>query len=279
MNNKLITLVLTLAVAIILAGSVLMPALGDAQKTAGPVKSVDNDESTHNSYLFGAVTDETITLEIDNGSFLVNGETVTISHYGTIAPIAYCDQGYIGIRNNGAALYWMEYGDTLAITTIASGTEVTLTKNKVAWGDSEYTISNVFSVGADSEQKYITAAIGSTAGPIYLTSIDQIRGGGQYTSGELTTAISFVGSNATCTATDVTVEYELEAVEGYTDLYELKSYNLLFNEGEVNAALALIPLNVEAHEAAGAAYSLYGAIGVIVIVMLLVAAISFVRRD
>ena len=76
MNNKLIPIVITLVVGIILAGSVLMPVLSDAQKNAGASVTKTNSEPYTE---YGEYYTEGFTMVIDNPTTATNIKTTTVT--------------------------------------------------------------------------------------------------------------------------------------------------------------------------------------------------------
>lgn len=281
-GTKTIGIVIALTVGIILVGSLLNPILTDAQKTAGEVEIVTNDNSTHNGYQMGLITNETVVVKVSGGALYLNGEQIPISHAGSVGSIAESDVGYIGVRNNGAALYFFEYTDTALVThTINPDEEITITATSISFSTDSFTATKVYSIGSNASVKYQTAFNDSGTGPIYINSIDQVFGWGVFTVGDVSQLISYNGDSASSASYPVTVDYTVDKVSGYTDLYELTSYTVSFNDDTSNVRSLLIPVSVQAHEASGAVYSLYGAIGVIVIVALLMAAVGaiIIRRQ
>lgn len=281
-GTKIIGIVVALTVGVILTGSLLFPVLNDAQETAGDVETIVNSSSTHNSYQMGLVTNETIVVKVSGGALYLNGETVPISHAGTVGSIAESDVGYVGVRNNGASLYFFEYTETgLETHAINPDVEVTITATSISYSTDSFTATKVYSIGSNAPVKYQTAFNNSGSGPIYINSVDQVFGWGVFTSGEVSQLIAFSGDSATSASYPVTVEYTTEKVDGYTDLYKLTSYSVTFNDGSSNVPSMLIPVSVQAHEASGAIFSLYGAIGVVVIVALVMVAIGaiVIRRQ
>lgn len=277
-GNKIIIVVLTLVVGIILVGSLLVPVLSDAQKTAGAKVTIENDESTHNSYQIGKVgSTESIVIGLDSSKLYVNDVEVPISHYGTVGTIAFSDAGYVGVRNNGAALYFFEYQDDgTTVTNTITTDDITITATSISFGDDTFTTSDVYSIGASTPNKYYCVTVGSSYGPIYVSSIKDVIGWGTYTIGAETAIVKFNGDTATSSTTTVTVDYTLDKDDKYTDVYQLMTYNIEFNDGSVNASQVFVPIEFAGHEASGAAYALYGSIAVLVVIAILLVAVKIV---
>lgn len=201
------------------------------------------------------------------------------AHYGTVGTIAFSDAGYIGVRNNGAALYFFQYNDDGTTTTNTITTDdITITATSISFGDNTFTTSDVYSIGASTPNKFYCATVGQSYGPIYVSSIRDVIGWGTYTIGGETAIVKFNGSTATSSTTTVTVDYSLDKEDQYTDVYKLTAYNIEFNDGSVNALQIFVPTEFIGHEASGAAYALYGSIAVLVILSILLVAVRLISN-
>ena len=304
MNNKLISIVLTLVVGIILAGSVLVPVLDDATATE---KTFDNrdgalfqlekfDESTEYSFEW-VYTDPT--------HATVNNETVTLSRATVICAT---DSFLIRYGQDSSNGYYLQavggslgsvYGNVNSKTTltisVSSGTLTATVANEGSSPTSK-TVSITEGYGIVANGGYVMKASNQTAyvladSPIMamgLTSLDgvwsnmfQIVGN---VEGVEVTQIN--PTPATYTISNVAVNVESSA--SYIDLYELQSITfdatLVSDNTTVHACTYdyfIVPAEVTAelseHLTPGQ-IALMGAIPVLVIVALLVVAVGVVAR-
>lgn len=277
MNNKLLSIAITLTVGVILVGGILMPTIQDAQRTAGDVVTIDNPV-VHNSYILGPVTGtDTVTYLLDSGIFYVNGTQVPISHGGTVGTIATSADGYLGIRNNGAAMYFFETTSSGYVShTISSGTTVTVTASTVSDGTSTWQWSDAWACGVATDDPHVVTFPNNTTDAV-LNDVDQVFGWAEVTLSDSTkTVVGFRGLNVDAGDLTATVTAPIAAYPGYTDAITLDGYIITVDGVEVQPQ-ALMPVKIEAHEASGGAYTIYGVIPVIVIVALLLVAIGAVR--
>lgn len=283
MKTNLLTLVITLTLGVILAGSLLVPVVEDAQQTAGDLGTLDNNESgvLYNSYAMGHMTASTpeVTILLADSVLTVNGTPVTIQHYGTLGQLAVSPDGsYLAVRNNAAAMYLYTLADGVYTSvTISPGTEVTVAYNGITVGDTTYPINDLYCIGVTSEDPVFRYTPTDSA-KIYVEKIGDLFGTATITIDGESKTIAFVGDQATLTGYTPTVQYSLKAVDGYTDLYEVESYTITIGEGTATAVSWYASEYVTGHEASGAAFSLYGVLPVLVIIGLVIAAVSVVRN-
>lgn len=283
MKTNLLTLVITLTLGVILAGSLLVPVVEDAQQTAGDLGTLDNNESgvLYNSYAMGHMTASTpeVTILLADSVLTVNGTPVTIQHYGTLGQLAVSPDGsYLAVRNNAAAMYLYTLADGVYTSvTISPGTEVTVAYNRITVGDTTYPINDLYCIGVTSEDPVFRYTPTDSA-KIYVEKIGDLFGTATITIDGDSKTIAFVGDQATLTGYTPTVQYSLKVVDGYTDLYEVESYTITIGEGTATAVSWYASEYVTGHEASGAAFTLYGVLPVLVIIGLVIAAVSILRN-
>lgn len=300
MNNKLITIVLTLVVGIILAGSVLMPVLNDATKTT------DTFENSGYFHMEKYGTDEDVTIVWDPATpkqISVNGVTyLPATPVNQFVNVAIGDDWYFRYADGGSNTYvQVSYsgidqvagsnsdGQTVTVTcsdgtaTITKGTTTqtaTYTELYVISGDDgAYIMKNANeSVTVAGDTEFI--GLGSTAlgtGKAVLKVTGNVDDGADVTvigttASEIeisdinVAAVSMTGHNG-YTLSNVTFTITADAVE-YPATY---SYFI---------APASVTLELAEHLTPGQ-IALMGAIPIMVIVALLMAAVGAItlRRN
>lgn len=304
MNNKLISIVLTLVVGIILAGSVLVPVLDDATATE---KTFDNrdgalfqlekfDETTEYSFEW-VYTDPT--------HATVNNETVTLSRATVICATDSFLIRYGQDTSNG--YYMQSVGDGLGVvygtetrktTLTISASSGTLTATVANEGSDPIirTASITEGYGIVANGGYVMKASNQTAymladSPIVamgLTLLDGVWSNMFQIVGNVE-GVEVTQINPTpATYTISNVEVNAESSASYIDLYELQSITfdatLVSDNTTVHACTYdyfIVPAEVTAelseHLTPGQ-IALMGAIPVLVIVALLVVAVGVVAR-
>jgi len=297
MNTKLITIVLTLVVGIILAGSVLMPVLNDAKKTIGDEVTYTNYLMTSNQNHYDYVDSVELTAtasETDGISydFVINGNPITlISDY----MLAVASDGVVIQIGNAGQFACSTNLETYASEPNLNPTTyptVTLTMNNGEWslnaGDTVLK-SGVYTwvVTYKENGRYVAHNSSVVGAYCHETPSDFIVYGGGYSSGDLDTFYSYGQGKLTVAVSDYegTLNWNTTLVDGTTDVYQVTTCNITISDGENDETYTpyrcLYLYEVTGHEAGGASYSLLGAIPVIVIVALIVAAIGMVaiRRN
>lgn len=303
MNNKLISIVLTLVVGIILAGSVLVPVLDDATATE---KTFDNrdgalfqldkfDETTEYSFEWvytdpthATVNNETVTL---SGATVICATDSFIIRYGQDSSNGY----YLQSVGSGLGVYGNENVKTTLTISVSSGTLTAIVANEGSDPTSK-TASITEGYGIVANGGYVMKASNQAAyvladSPIVamgLTSLDGVWSNmfqivGNVEGVEVT---QIYPTPATYTISNVAVNTESSA--SYIDLYELQSITfdatLVSDNTTVHACTYnyfIVPAEVTAelseHLTPGQ-IALMGAIPVLVIVALLVVAVGVVAR-
>ena len=280
MNNKLIPVVLTLVVGIILAGSVLVPVLNDAKEDLGNPATLTN--TSNNKVPLKYWEGEEIVYAFDNTNkvFTRDGENVT--WYSNQLIFTTSDFSlWSRAATNDYKLAIL--GDTSDVhnsftVTISADGSCTILRGSTTVYEGVLT----WAVYQDPDG---TANLVEHQGGSYLTGVKDnlIILGNLYTTGENDTYYSYYNGVLTVGeeyADNSSVSITSTLKEGYTDIYT-NDVSVIIGEESFTPYYIVIPATVSGHEAAGAAYSLLGAIPVIVIVALLVAAIGMiaVRRN
>lgn len=284
MNNKLIPIVLTLVVGIILAGSVLMPVLNDAQTTLGNPATINNTIKTDSpEYTIWDGSDIEFEYSTSTTEYTINGVTYSYA----------ADTQRILIASNDFAC---RNGGTLASPVIVSQyvtLDSQLTKPfTFTVADKEYTLEldgNTYTGNVDwlvyacDEGNANLGQVPQNTTIYTSNSNGMIVLGNIYTTGDNDTFYSYYDGDLTVNsayADSSSIDITKTLADGYTDIYQTA---ITVNVGDESFTpfFILIPKTVEGHAAAGATYSLVGAIPVMVIVALLMAAVGAIalRRN
>lgn len=307
MNNKLIPLIMTLVVGIILAGSLLVPVLSDAQKTIGPETTLTNNSlivlrELENGDVLECV--RTVTGDTATDVWTLNGETVAGPTGGANSwNVGLMSDGiYLAVNaeSNSAVASWYSMNATTTNPSYLSGggssgahygivaldgtitiysdygseSPTTITTKTYTWG---YVVCPY----ADGEY---CAAVPHGVG--LVKSPDQVILCGAYTTGDLDTMYYYKDGQTYVSETAYTMTANIATAvhTGTTDIYDATVSVDIANGDDVESFTPyriLVPYEVTGHKASGASYSLLGAIPIIVIAALIVAAIGMVavRRN
>lgn len=285
MNNKLIVSVIGVTLGLILTGSVLVPVLSDAERTSGEIVTYDNLNGRYGADAY-YMTEGSVSATMGPEGVLING--VLWYDIGTQNTRTIFSEAFALLKTPGAAtgaiIFYDDNNRTVNINTSSSfslsasngaytvevnGAEYTGTYSKVYYEDL---------AGTD----YILLNIATTA-HAYVSSIDDVFCGGFYSTGALDTPYLYekgVGStsveNYVCSAT-----YSMALVDGTTDIYDLKNFNIVITDGEstesFNPYVVVVPATVSGHKINEATTSLFMAIPVLVILALLMMAATTIR--
>ena len=274
MKTNVLTLIITMVVGIILAGSLLGPVISDAQTTLGSPTTVTNTGINSNPISFW--DGEAMEYEWDyvNKILTLNDEPLTLSAnqmlFGT-------DTFAIWTRANSTARL-AALGDTIDVTNsnfsavINSDGTYTLTRGTTVY---EGTISwGIYQDENGTEN--LVQGVRSSNGYMTSTANDVIILGNLYSTGDNDTYYAYYNGVLTVDeqyAEESSVTVTKTLVDGYTDIY---ATNVTVNVGEESFTpyYAVVPGTVSGHLASGGAYSLVGAIPILVIVALLMVAVG-----
>ena len=299
-GTNLLTLVVTLTLGIILAGSLLVPVVDSTQN--GMSTTYTNEGAAN--YTINGVDDMTM-YNTGGRGWVINGVEYTISAGGI--PLITTDvcrfyksdsngkymqlYGANGELINGGGnattnLFVLEYSAETHVLTFTKYTDMT---------DTEVSYTTTFSCTHVIEYNPAGAftAIITTGGeddPLsyYVHDVNQIYAGGAYTTGDLDTAYFAQGTTvnlgeSTYTGSAAAVT---EKVAKYTDLLHGSTYTVTIVDGEDSESFTpftvFVPKSVVAHTPNdNGAIGLLGALPIIVIMGLVVAATGaiFVRRN
>lgn len=297
MKANILTLAITLTLGVILAGSLLMPVIEDTQETIGPEVTYTNKMTSSNQYRYDYVDSLELTAtasETDGVSydFVINGKEITlIGDY----MLAVASDGIVIQIGTAGQFAYSTYMETYASEPNLSPTtypEVTLTMSGGSWSlkagdttlkDGTYT----WIVTYKDDGRYVAHNSSVVGAYCHETPSDFIVYGGGYSSGDLDTFYSYGRGKLTVAVSDYegTLNWNTTLVDGTTDVYKVTTCNITISDGENNETYTpyrcLYLYEVTGHAASGAAYSLLGALPIMVIVGLVLAATAaiMVKRD
>lgn len=289
-KTNLLTLVVTLTVGIILAGSLMMPVIADAQLTAGPATTLTNEKYASENYKYNIWDGSDIVLEYTPspdistpGIFTVNGESVTLLGISQRIVLASND---FASRSGGTAVSVLN-SQFVESTTQLGNTAFTYTiTNKeytLELGNNTYTGTVDWLVYATDDGDANLVQLKDT-NAFYTSYQDKIVVlGNIYTTGDNDTFYSYFGGDLTVNAAyadESSVDLTKVRKDGYTDIYNT---TITVNVGDESFTpfFILAPEVVNGHEA-DATFSLLGVLPILVIIGLVLAGMSaiFVRtRD
>ena len=289
MKTNALTLIITLVVGVILAGSLLAPVISDAQTTIGdPITYTNNPTSFGEVYLTNDVSGtHTVNMTAPNNYMTIDGQDIALDattrgFYVVTDKVAVIQTGAIAVIYwaDGNSQYNPNWGRTFDIT-FEKGTA---TLNYTA---SEETTTYTYQyswigIRVAEGGNYINV---SSSTPVYTLGTKSIIAMGQYTSGENDTY--YVAKNGIVTISDPELYSSsiavssTDPVSGTTDVNRAYPVISVGNE-TFTPYVWLVEKEVVGHESGGAPYTLLGAIPILLIValvMVAVGAIAYRRAD
>ena len=299
-KTNLLTLVVTLTVGIILAGSLLMPVLSDATTTE---KTFEN-EGVFNYGIFTPDDEYTLTYTQTTGELIVNDVVVpgfdTLNKaYSIVATDDYLARygstsgGYYlqNIGYEGANLF-VDSGVTATITISDGDLSVTWVKADNTTVTKTVTFTEMYAIVPTTNNAIMKVA----ADQVYIKGDSELYASGLTTITLWTNMFHFEGtyndgititSPTFPTATYDNIEWNIEPVSGYVDLYKLTSieFDITYNDTVTHATYSYfgVPEKVTAelsqHLNTGE-IALLNALPVLVIIGLVLAGVGaiFVRN-
>lgn len=295
-KTNLLTLVVTLTVGIILAGSLLMPVISDATT---PTYTIENDGTPFK--LISEAENPTIVLSKVDGAIVIqsDGETVENPDFTLFgaASIVYGETGFIRLNPAGQVrgfadnFYGVNVTDTVSVTITFSGDNVILTPSEGA--AKTVPLKPTAYIGNGSYVQTVSPYINDTS-TIYLAGNTNYDGVSHYisyvgygVSDNLSTATVF--SDLADAATIESLTHVVNATNISANLYKLNNVQFTAidsTDREYNATFSflLAPHEIVYNNAnyMGADYvGIIAAIPVILIASLVVASAGaiFLKRD
>lgn len=299
--NTVTGMVCGAAIVVILLATMLVPAIDEAQLTAGDEVTYTNAQDDTNIYMRSIEDGDTLLITADgvnNTTYELNGTEITniaggetINYHSLIFSDVYnlWTTSATGKPSSaGAGDTSITYGviGTMEITynsgtytvdyTPTSGTASTLTYSDGTWG---------FIVCNEDEAEYYES-IRTGNNPFYAKTTNDVVCSGIYTTGDFDTFYYYYNGTSGCNSGyTASTDVELTLADGTTDIYT-GTVTVSISDGtdteEFTPYRIMIPLEVTGHSASGAMYSIYGLIPIILVVALVMGAIGMIatgRRD
>ena len=307
MKTNILTLIITLVVGIILAGSLLGPVISEAQNTIGPEVTITNNSAIVLREVEEGDVLKCVRTKTGDSTFsdawTLNDEPITnlsgTSLSWNVGIIS--DAIYMQINSNSnsaAGIYYDMTATTPAAVYYGMGTSAVV-------GDSAtttFTFSNGTATAVNQLNQTMTvpytwgyvvcpyedgkycAAVSGGVGSV--SNADEVILGGAYTSGELDTMYYYKDGEAHVSNSSYTMTANITTAihTGTTDIYDA-TVSVDMTDGTDTETFTpyriLVPYEVTGHEAGGASYTLLGAIPILVIVAILMVAVGAIvlRRN
>lgn len=279
-SKNLLTLAITLTLGIILAGSLLMPVIADAQLTIDPKVTYSNSDNSGSDYRYGPV--DSVHLVIDADGATLNGELIERA----TNPIVLFESDNISVNlpnSDNTATMEAYYNNSTTGGSVFGGTlELTAENGEITavFGPNTLTFTYTWMVSITEDGKFINHQ--SDGNKIYYTDPNNvIICGGLYTTGDNDTYYSWYNGVGTDNGSyTISLNPNGALQEGTTDIYTTTLPRIVIDDENFTPYRMLIAAEVTGHEA-GAGYALLGAIPVLVIIGLVLAATAaiMVKRN
>lgn len=283
MDNKLIAGIIGITVCIIMFGAIVVPVVQDSQVVLGDPIEYKNTEATtylleeykENVIMDIAVSGGVVVITIngvDNPLGSVANTNVIISDAvtanpnssGTLLAMDYAN----GASNNvsGANIAHLEFIDGI-LTATYNGTQVF---------SGEY--HKLYSLKQDGSIRYKSM---SASSPLLIKSINDVCVSAKTTLNGSTTVICVSdGKVYGPSGYTYTINDSLTLKNGTTDVYELSALSVTASSdgGDQTVTFSRVsaPVEVRGHESSGGAYSIVGAIPIVLILSVLVSGVALV---
>lgn len=296
MKTNLLTLAITLTIGVILAGSLLMPVISDAQKNTND--TLINEVSEGMTFKLDGVDDYNLTTTDSVRAWLINGTAVDM--YSAAGALAITDKCRFE-KNGGYVSLYDATGSRIAnLSGVANKVVVEYTAETKVFSVTTYTgagdsaeLANTYTYNVENILYYIPGgdygAIQTNGDPdisYYVNDLSEVIAGGAYTTGDLDTSYFAEGTTVYVGNSSYTASGTATTVKEYTDAIKGSSYSITVTDGEDSETFTpytvFVPLKVIAHTSEqNGQIALYGAIPILVIVGLLMAAIGaiYTKRD
>ena len=301
MNTKLIPLIITLVVGIILAGSLLIPVINDAKTTIGDATIINNENITPTADYTQNDLIMTVTPADDAEGYAVYINDVGYAKPSTTKVGLISDRLFVNISSTSGRSaeirYWDETNLTEVSTNVTADLTITYThaNHELVYesGTTTFTYEDVLFIFVWDENGQYGEVTNNTAYPNKVFRMESINDNSwgvfdyaaNFTLGEEThrgmITMSKYGLNSYFEGSPewtVSFEYGTPTLkEGTTDLYTGLQPYFRVTDADGNTQTyepyrAFILNEAKGHESAGAAYSLLGAIPIMVIIGLVLAA-------
>lgn len=278
MNNKLIPIVLTLVVGIILAGSVLVPVLNDAQKDLGD--PITKTNPVYNSWYRDI--EPTDVWEMSSTGYVLNDETMDTGYRQAVfgdSFVLYLNA--LNLDNIGYVIGKNDENPTQLVNT--KSYTITFDNNTISIVDGdntavyskEYTWAYTLCPSEDTAKWGTITRIGD-GDTTYILNNNQVVLSGYYYTGDNDTFYSYKDGTLYIGSYEGGMEITKTLVDGTTDIYKIDTEVVTVGDETFTPYITLVPISVTGHATAGASYSLLGAIPIMVIVALIMGAVGMI---
>lgn len=288
MKTNLLTLVVTLTLGIILAGSLLMPVITDAQTNLGNPTTITNDG------LYNMGWQDSVTIEIEkdgtNVNITINGESF-VPTTSAATPILLTKDVFVGayLAAGSAVSVGTRFTDPnnivqLTANTLTASASITVENEHITIVKDSDTIldADCGKTLAVKENGEYTVVTSSNFNKMKIATDKDVIFMGAYYTGDLDCFYdTYAGTAGTYT---ITAQITKSAMDGTTDLFDVTTGTVTISDGIDSETFTpfygMFKASVNGHESAGGAYSLLGALPIIVIIGLVLAGVSaiFIRN-
>lgn len=284
MKTNILTLVITLVVGVIFAGSLLVPVITDAQKNLGDPITETNESAEYMSLSKGDVT-----LELDEGILTLNGSTLTLTgseriiFSADVLTIWYDGSVYKGSWIN-APTFTPGISNIIAFDISVTNDKLTCSVTYQGHDDpatlSDYSVKFAFYIDPVGEYAYFSP---EDTQP-YVTNIKDVYCTGSFYTGTNKTNYWYFDGEAGGIVAGYTYNFDadLTPVNGTTDIYTLSNAEFSISDESFTPFYMIVKKTIDGHATSGSVYSLLDSIPVLVIValvMIAIGAIAYNRRD
>lgn len=282
MKKNLIMVVLGLTIGVIVLSSVLVPVIDSARSTAGETVVYNNSVTgypltlTEESHITISNVGSDITYNINgvdtySRSWTINTYLFTTDVITFEFPV-YSSTNIVNVRVADSNTF-LQTNVNHTITVDYVGNVLTL----VIDGGLPTTYDCSWAFVADKDGSYLQAARG-VSDPFYVNDPNELYLSGRYVDKNTFYSLydgdlEIIGAGAT---SDIT--YDIELVSGTTDIYAITDILVTIDDSAFNPYTVIVPISVSGHKSAGATYSIYGVIPVLMLVALMVYAVSVIRN-
>ena len=269
-----------IVIGVILLTTLLVPIVSTSLITAGDV--VEYDNPIGNNYTLSDYSSELVFERDSSGVVTVNDETISNENSGFVIAtdgisIYYAFGGRLYFVDLNSAIADYSASSTVHITVEYSdgvGTFTNLDNNTTV--TAPYTWMYVYTQNGDYDSAYFNSR------GYYVNSINDVVCTGYYGSGENDTGYTLKDGILTLSEDfESSVTYDLELVEGTTDIYTMTNLKIHVGEEEFTPWVCLVPATISGHSTSGALYSMLDMIPLLVTVGIIMAVVmwAFARRE
>lgn len=284
MNIKTLSVgIVATAIMILLASSVLIPIVSEAQKVAGdPVLFSSSGQQTAYAGGYNPISPSVhVEYDITPEGININGEHIEYSSAATWGAVVIGEGGTCTVRIQTYGVQFRQYDGATEITlaNVAAPQTVILDGSTLTMGDYTFDVGEGYYLDLTGDY---SLAVGLTerAGTWYVNSINDVTVYGIYLTGENDTAFALKnGVVTTAEEYDSHVNYALSKVDGTTDVYTLSDFTIDIGGETFTPYNSIIIKNCYGHKDSGATYSLVGLIPILVIAGLVIGVIGMFVRN